>query len=145
MRVVLDTNVLVSALIVKVGKPAQILRRVGEFELLTSEEILAETEKVLYYEHIQKRYHPTEEDIKSFIRNLRDVGEVIRVRSKVEVIKEDPDDNKFLACGLDGGADFIVSGDPHLTELKEYKGIEIISPARFLELITDVWRSRTPG
>lgn len=117
MRAVLDTNVLVSALIVKVGKPAQIIRQVGEFELLTSEEILAETERVLHYKHIHRRYHLTEEDIQGFVAHLRAVAKMVQVQSKVEVIKEDPDDNKFLACGLDGGARYIVSGDPHLKEL----------------------------
>jgi len=136
MRAVLDTNVLVSALIVKVGKPAQILRQVGKFELLTSEEILAETERVLHYERIRRRYHLTEEDIRSFIAHLRAVAEMVQVQNQVEVIKEDPDDNKFLACGLAGGASHIVSGDPHLKELKEYQGIKIMSPAQFLELIT---------
>ena len=136
MRAVLDTNVFISALIVKVGKPAQILHQVGEFELLTSEEILAETERGLHYERIQRRYHLTEEDIQSFIAHLRAVAKMVQVQSKVEVIKEDPDDNKFLACGPDGGARYIVSGDPHLKELKEYQGVKIMPPAQFLELIT---------
>jgi putative PIN family toxin of toxin-antitoxin system len=135
MKVVLDTNVLVSALIVRVGKPAQILRQIGKFELLVSEEILAETERVLHYDHIQKRYHPSEEDIATYLEELRETSILVSVTSNDQVIKADPDDDKFLACALDGGADYIVSGDPHLSSLKMYQGISILAPAEFLQLL----------
>lgn len=134
-KVVFDTNVLVSALIVKVGKPAQILRQVEKYELLTSEEILAETERALHYSHIQKRYHPSDEDIATYLAELREVSTIISVKSDVRVIKEDPDDDKFLTCALEGGAEYIVSGDPHLLRLEEYQRIRILTPAAFLKIL----------
>jgi len=136
MRVVLDANVLVSALIVKQGKPAQILRQVGTFELITSQEILAETERVLHYERIQKRYQLSDEDINTYVQHLREVSKIVLIKTQIEVIKEDPDDDKFLACALDAGADYIISGNSHLTGLGKYQGIPILTPAEFLEVMS---------
>lgn len=47
----------------------------------------------------------------------------------------DPDDNKFLECAIAGGADYIVSGDAHLVEMEEYRGIQILTPAEFLVVL----------
>jgi putative PIN family toxin of toxin-antitoxin system len=135
MKVVLDTNVLVSALIVKAGKPAQTLRRVESFELLITEEILAETERVLNYSRIRKRYLLSDQDVSTYIDRLTEVGTVLQVNAKVEVIEDDPDDDKFLALAKEAQADYIVSGDVHLTALSEYKGTSILTPNQFLELL----------
>ncbi|MEK7161165.1 MAG: putative toxin-antitoxin system toxin component, PIN family [Patescibacteria group bacterium] len=56
--------------------------------------------------------------------------------NRVNIIKTDPSDNIFLDCALASGADFIVSGDNHLLELRQYKNITILAPAIFLKLIT---------
>jgi putative PIN family toxin of toxin-antitoxin system len=135
MKVVLDSNVFVSALIVTAGKPAQILRRLGAFDLLTTEEILAETERVLNYNRISRRYGLSSQDIAAYIQRLREASRVLRATLRVEVIKDDPDDDKFLALAQEAGADYIVSGDPHLTRLSAYEGIPILTPARFLEVL----------
>jgi putative PIN family toxin of toxin-antitoxin system len=135
MKVVLDTNVLVSALIVKAGKPAQILRCIESFELLITQEILAETERVLNYNRIRKRYHLSDQDITTYIALLGEVGTVLQVNARVEVIEDDPDDDKFLALAKEAAADCIVSGDAHLTALSEYEGTPILTPNQFLELL----------
>lgn len=135
MRVVLDTNVLVSALIVKAGKPAQIMRHSSAFTLLLTEEVLAETAEVLGRKHIRKRYPVTDADVKAYLRSLRAVGTVLEVALQVDVITRDPEDNRFLALAQAGGADYIVSGDPHLTELGIYAGIPILTPAQFLDVL----------
>ena len=126
MKVVLDTNVLVSALIVRVGKPAQILRQIGKFELLISEEILAETERVLHYDHIQKRYHPSEEDIATYLEELRKTSILVSVKSNDQVIKADPDDDMFLVCATAAKASPIVSGDHHLLNMGNFGDIQIL-------------------
>lgn len=135
MKVVLDTNVLVSALIVKVGKPAQIMGHIGAFTLLTTDEILAETEEVLRRKHIRQRYPLSDRDVSGYIKSLRAVATVIEVDLQVNVIVKDPEDNKFLALAQAGGADYIVSGDPDLTTLGTYAGIPILTPAQFLEVL----------
>ncbi|MBF0565175.1 MAG: hypothetical protein HQK89_08030 [Nitrospirae bacterium] len=50
----------------------------------------------------------------------------------LDVIINDPSDNKYLACALEGGSDFIISGDSHLTDLKVFQGVEILKPEEFL-------------
>lgn len=132
---VLDANVLVSALTVKVGKPAQILPHLNRLVLLTSEAILAEVERVLHYPRIQRRYQLHDEVITEYLQRLRVVSTIVAVRTSIAVIAADPDDDKFLACALDGGAEYIVSGDPHLLSLQQYQHIRMITPADFLALL----------
>ncbi len=135
MKIVLDTNVLISALIVKKGKPGQILRQITKYKLVTSEEILVEVERVLHYDRIQKRYGLSNKDTNAFMQRLREVSQIIPVTTSVEIIKDDPDDNKFLACALAADADYIISGDTHLTKLGDYQGVSILTPATFLEIL----------
>jgi putative PIN family toxin of toxin-antitoxin system len=132
MRVVVDTNVFVSALISPRGTPAQLLAHEFPFELITSEEILAELNRVLHYDRIQKRYNLNEEIISGYLSTIREDSQVIEVTGQVTVIEKDPSDNKFLACAVEAKADYIVSGDPHLTELETFEGIPISSQERFL-------------
>lgn len=133
-RVVLDTNVLVSALIVKAGKPAQILRRIAAFELLTSEEMLAELAEVLQRPRIMREYRLTAENIQEYLARLRGVSTMITLQTSVAVVA-DPDDNMFLACAIDGSASYVVSGDAHLVSLEAYRGIQILTPAAFLIIL----------
>ncbi len=134
-KVVLDTNVIVSALIVPVGKSAQILKHINDLDLQTSEEILSEVERVLHYPRIQRRYQLSDETIHTYLERLKAVSTIVAVHSQVEAVVRDPDDNKFLACAIDGGAEYLVSGDPDLTVLAEYQGIQIVTPAAFLDVL----------
>ncbi len=61
---------------------------------------------------------------------------------KLDVIESDPTDNKYLECAVEGKADLIISGDHHLTDLKAYRGIEIVSPAEFLKAVKDLWNEK---
>ncbi len=133
-KVVLDTNVLVSALIKKEGKPAQILRYVDDVELVMAEELLTELEEVLHRRHIQHKYHLTDADIGEYLAQLRTASTLVQLHTRVDVVI-DPDDNMFIACAVDGGAAYIVSGDPHLLDLQAYEGIRILTPAAFLEVL----------
>jgi putative PIN family toxin of toxin-antitoxin system len=135
MKVVLDTNVLVSALIVKAGKPAQILRCIDSFELLLTQEILAETKRVLNYRRIRKRYHLSDQDVTTYLDRLGEVGTILQVNAKVEVIEDAPDDDKFLPFAKEAEADYIVSGDVHLMALAEHEGTPILTPNQFLGLL----------
>jgi len=135
MKVVLDTNILVSALIKPGGVPAQILAHESPFDLVTTEEILAELARVLHYKRIQERYHLSDATINAYINHVRDASEVIWVESNVKAVQKDADDDKFLACAKAAQVDCIVSGDPHLTNLKHYHGIPILSPRQFLEIM----------
>jgi putative PIN family toxin of toxin-antitoxin system len=135
MKVVVDTNVFVSALIRPGSIPAQILSHPAPFMLVTSEEILAELGRVFQYQRIQRRYNLSPEMIRNYILNIRLDSEVIQVARNVSVVAQDPDDDKFLACAEEASADFIVSGDPHLTVLESHKGIPILTPRQFFDLL----------
>jgi putative PIN family toxin of toxin-antitoxin system len=134
MQVVLDANVLVNAVISSRGAPAQILRLWEEerFDVLVSRPILEELERVLHYPRIQQKYDLLEEDVATFLRFMRSGAIIVEPNDKITVIERDPTDNRYLECAVAGGASYIVSGDQHLLELGEFRGIVILLPAGFL-------------
>jgi putative PIN family toxin of toxin-antitoxin system len=134
MQVVLDANVLVNAVISSRGAPAQILRLWEEerFDVLVSRPILEELERVLHYPRIQQKYDLLEEDVATFLRFMRSGAIIVEPNDKITVIERDPTDNRYLECAVAGGASYIVSGDQHLLELGEFRGIVILPPAGFL-------------
>ena len=136
IRAVIDTNVLVSGIISEHGAPRQIVAawHTRRFALLTSALIIAEVIRVLRYPHLQKSYHLSEDDIllvRDALLNdavvLEDLYQVARSR--------DPQDDIFLACALEGQADYVVSGDAHLLEIKHYHGVQIVTPRHFVSLL----------
>jgi putative PIN family toxin of toxin-antitoxin system len=137
MQVVLDTNVLISAVISSRGAPAQILRLWEEerFDLLVSPSILEELERVIRYPRIQQRYNLPETEVARFLQLIR-IGAVL-VEPKIEImaIAADPSDNRCLECAVEGGASYIISGDQHLLELEEFEGIVILAPAVFVAIL----------
>lgn len=137
MIVVLDTNVIVSALLSPSGIPAVIINRweVGEFDVIISPALLNELGQVLQYPRIQKVLNLSHEDLELFLNRTSQVAIVVEPDFKLSVIKDDPADNRLLECGIAGGADFIVSGDHHLLEVKDYRGIVILQPAGFLTVL----------
>lgn len=135
MRVVLDTNVFISATMIEKGKPAQILKQKQKFILLANEEILKEIQRVLSYPRIRKRHGLNDKQILSLVRNIKKTCMIVRAKTNEKVVRADPDDDKFIACAKQGNATYIISGDPHLTNLKKYEGIRILKPAEFLDLL----------
>jgi uncharacterized protein len=136
MRVVLDTNVLISAFISDQGSPAQLLAlcHAGGLELLVSPDTLAELRRVLTYPRVRKRLSYTDEQINQYIGLLEEIGVVITPPSVARVVLGDADDDKFVALALAGGAQYLVSGDAHLLSVGRYQGITILKPAAFLLL-----------
>ena len=136
LRVVLDTNVIISGLISPKGPPAGILKalKAGEFVLVTSQEINEEVLEVMDRPRLRDKYGLAEHmfDI-AFI--LWEQAEVISDLPVVRVSK-DPDDNKFLAASLGGLAHYLVTGDKKdLLSLGEHKGIQIVNPESFLSVL----------
>ena len=134
MKVVLDTNVVVSSFIAPASAPAKVLELVSEdqFEILVSEAILEEYASVLKYPRIQVRHRRSDVEVADIIAGLRTLATIVEPTRRLAVVKEDAEDNKFVECAVEGGAEFIVSGDKHLLALREYEGIQILSPAAFL-------------
>ncbi len=138
ISIVLDANVFVSALIKPQGKPAQILSHTTEFELVSSEEILEEARDALHRRHIQRKYDLNEEMITGFINRHRNGARMVIVQNIENLIPQDPPDNIVLACAVEGKADYLVSGNLHLLDLKQHRGVKIVTPAQFLEIINEV-------
>ncbi|MSP11619.1 MAG: putative toxin-antitoxin system toxin component, PIN family [Chloroflexi bacterium] len=136
MRLVVDTNVLVSALLVKEGKPGQILKQIdeGRYTLLLTEEIVREVEDVLRRPRIRRRYPITDAEISSYLDRLRKNAIFQASGVIVNVVTEDPDDDKFPALALAGQADCIISGDFHMVRLQVYESIPILTPAQFVAM-----------
>lgn len=137
IRAVIDTNVLVSGSIKGGSPPAKILQawRKGKFILVTSESILNEVSRVLNYRKIKTKYHLRKKDIEGLLFALYLGSDVTPDRLKVNIITQDPEDNKFISCALEGQADYIVTGDEHLLRIKEYKGINVVTAHEFLKAI----------
>ncbi len=135
VRVVLDTNVVVSAAISDEGNPAKIfaLMLSGVIENISSVEIIAEVKEV--FERPKISALMSNEDKEFFIDNFENLSVKIETKSRFTEIKDDPSDNKFIEVAVDGGADYIVSGDPHLTGIKSFEDIRIVTPKEFLDLM----------
>jgi putative PIN family toxin of toxin-antitoxin system len=96
---------------------------------------MKEVSRVLYYPRIQQRFKPREETIRRFFRLVFRKAIVTEDLYKTDRIVEDPTDNMFLACAMEGKAEFIVSRDPHLRNLKRFQGIEIVDVRTFVERV----------
>lgn len=129
-RVVVDTNVFISAALLKgVASTLMELWKEDKFIFLLSAEIFDEYFKVM----ARPKFHQEEKDLRELAEILTHKAEIIEPRFKLNVIHNDPSDNKFLECALAGKADFILSGDQHLLHLKKFKGIPILKTSEFFE------------
>ena len=137
MRVVLDTNVIVSAYLTPLGTPAQILAawRAGRFELVVSEALLAEYEEVLSRPRLRDRHGLAVHEVARLMAGFRFLALLVQPEVVPAVVAEDPDDDHVLAAAVAGAADVIVTGDPHLARLRAHRGIRILAPAAFLALL----------
>jgi len=130
VRIVLDTNVFVSGVFFT-GPPFQILRawQDGKVKLIASIEILEEYDRV--GRALARRFPGIDLDP---VLDLLAVGaELVSAPDLPEPVCEDPEDDKFLACALAGRSKHVVSGDRHLLKVTGWRGIEVLSPRRFLE------------
>lgn len=139
-RIVIDTNILVSAMLTSKGNPAKILKHVleGKLNLIISTAILEETQRVLRYPRLvklMKKNKITMKEVYDFLGKMSKVAVITPGQLEIDAIPDDPTDNKILVCGLEGEADYLISGDHHLTDLKIFQGIKIMNPSTFLKII----------
>ena len=135
LRVVLDTNVFVSSLLVKVGVPAQVMDvwRDRRYVLVISPAIIAEMRSTLNYPRIRRKYGITDEDVEGLIVLVQHDGLLVPGEADVAgAIPADLTDEKILACALDGRADLVASGNLHLLDLVQYQGIPILNATAIL-------------
>ena len=136
LKVVIDTNNFISSLINRKGPSAQLIKlwQHGYFTLVICDPIIEEIRRVLTYPRLAKKYKLQQDDIEVFIRLLEQEAVILSDLPDVKVIEDDPDGNKFIACALRSGAEYIVSGDKHLLELAKFKKVSIITVRDFLKL-----------
>lgn len=129
MRVVLDTNVLISAFLFPGGPPELVYRLAleGQIELVTSPALLGEFGRILTTKFGWAR-EPAEEAVRQIAR----IGHVMEPSERVREIKADPADDRVLEAALAGGAEVIVSGDRHLVRLGKWRNVRIVKPTDFL-------------
>lgn len=130
IKVVLDTNILVSAFLFK-GVPGEVfdLAADGKIQLIISPAILGELSQVF-----SRKFKMNQSFVKKQIKTISGTGKIIVPKIKINVLKYDPD-NKILEVALAGKADFIITGDKkHLLPLKNFRHISIITPQEFMEV-----------
>ncbi len=136
MRVVLDSNVVVSATLVRGGNEDRILRawQRGAFDLVLSPQILEEMGRVLLHEKLQNFRWMAEDEVISLLQSLAE--ESVLVSGGVTVrVSRDPEDDKFLGAAIEGNARYVVTGDKDLLDLKRYRGVQIVRPTTFVRLL----------
>ena len=129
MKVVFDTNILVSALVFPGGRADAALRRILEEQdqLIISKAILAELLRVL-----GSKFSRDSEELAHVAVFLSELALTVKPRRRLRVVKDEPD-NRILECALTGRAEVIVTGDHSLLALGEYKGVRIIRLREYLD------------
>jgi len=136
IRAVLDANVLISALINPQGAPAQIIDawRDNIIAVVTNEAIIAEFAAALTYKKLS-RYGFQPQEIQQLILGLCEFAVMTPGNLEIGAASRDPKDDNLLACAIEGGADYLVTGDNDLLALHSYEEVVIINPADFLEIL----------
>jgi len=125
VKAVIDTSVMLSVAFPK-GELARELRDMiadGAFTLVTSKEIITELYRVIHYPWILKQFKPSKEDIDDFIGMIMEKALIVKGSYSLQKASADPTDDMFLACAMEAKADYIVSRDPHLRNLKHFPGV----------------------
>jgi len=130
LTVVIDTNIYISAIFWN-GKPREVidLGRQGKIVIFTSVDIENEIARKL-----KTRFKLAEEDVNQILLDFSTFTLPVKIKKQLVVVQDDPDDNKFIECAIECKADYIVSGDTHLLNLKRYEGIKIINASEFLQV-----------
>jgi len=136
IKVVIDTNTLISAIGWKDTKPRKVLDGClsRKWNLVESIDLLKE-----FLEVIQRPKFDfiSEEDKREFLISLMNICDIVEPKKRLDIVKDDPDDNMVLECALEAKADYIISGDEHLQKLKAFENIKVVSPDDFLKLLNN--------
>lgn len=139
LRITADTNIIISALNFP-GNPARILDMAekGEIRLAISDDILAEVERVLR----RPKFGWAQDEVDDAIRGLSAFADHVEPTQRIDLVKDDPTDNRIIECAAASGSDYLVSGDKHLLKVGQYQGVKIVTPADFLVIQAQQGRGR---
>lgn len=131
IKAVFDTNILISSIFWK-GTPYRLMRKVikGEILLFTSLPIINEIRKVLL-----RDFNISVEKVEEYMDIIISNSVMVSSTENLKVIEADETDNRILECAVSSKADYVVSGDRHLLQLKDYKGINIVTAAAMAEIL----------
>jgi len=101
----------------------------GKFTLIVSNQVVSEYLEVLS----RPRFKIAHDELNDFAALILSKAEFVLPEESIHVVEADPSDNKFIEAAVAGQADYIVSGDRHLLDLKEFQGVAIITPRMFLD------------
>jgi len=132
LKFTLDTNTFISATISK-GNEYEILKlaKDGKIKIISSLEIIKEFREVIS----RRKFGFSQKQIDNVTKQILSISDLIVPIIKLKIVKDDPDDDKILECAVSGSVDYVVSGDRHLLDLKEYDNIPIIKTAEALKII----------
>ncbi len=135
LKVVLDTNVLVSGLIVTNGPSGQILDAVqrGDLTLCTSPALLQEFGEIILRPHILRKYPKVAEQAEAVLDFFRANAVLVAGVPTKRIVAGDADDDFVTACAVEGQVECVVSGDEHLLALAQYDAIRILNPRQFVD------------
>lgn len=137
MKLVVDTNVLVSAFLWK-GTPGRLIELAGEKEcrLFTSRVLIDELAEVLQRKKLAKQVQATGFTAAQMLRNYQKLATTVTARRLAQQVSRDADDDAVLACALAAQVDLIVSGDDDLLVLKQFQEIRIVTPVQAVKMIS---------
>jgi putative PIN family toxin of toxin-antitoxin system len=137
VKAVIDTSVMVSLAFAQDGLAKELRDMIadGRFTLVASKKIMAELYRVLHYPRILKQFEPVIEDIEEFIGMAIEKSSITEGSYTIHKIEDDPTDDMFPACAMEAEADYIVLRDPHLRNVKQFRGIGIIDVKTFVERV----------
>ena len=136
-RVVLDANIYISAAIRPEGPPGQIIERVlrhQAFELIVSPDIVDEVLRAFTYPKVMK-YLRAEIQPDAWFSGIVLLADLVAADDVPGGVSGDPDDDKYLVAAVEGRATHLVTGDPHLLDLKEHENVRVVRPRQFLEAL----------
>jgi putative PIN family toxin of toxin-antitoxin system len=130
VRVVFDTNIFISAFVIPGSQAEKAMLKIIEEEdsLLISKDIIDEVLSVL-----SAKFGRDREGLSHVAVTLSDLAALVKPARRVNVFKDEPD-NRILECALDGEADLLITGDKKILQLREFKGVKIVSLREYLEL-----------
>lgn len=131
MKVTVDTNFLISATQWDYSVAHKLLKKLilSNFTIFATLDILDETRNVLV-----RDFEYSEDEARGIIGKIALFVELIEPRQRIDIVKDDPDDNKIIECAVESASYCIVTYDQHLLKLKEYKGIKMMKPEEMLHL-----------
>ena len=139
MRIVLDTNVWLSAIFWR-GEADKLVKEIlnRKIEIIITKEIISEIVEVLNKEEkFQKFIENRKQKIEDLIRTILSISVLIETKSKFDLIKENPKDNIILEAAFDSKSDYIVSYDKHILNMLEFREIKILEPKEFLKVVNN--------